>query len=80
VEYQGSILFMVSVFLADVNGFGIVQHGSNSSFVTPQNPVHPGEYLVAYGINLGPVNNTPPTGTAAPSNPPAVSIPVPYAQ
>jgi uncharacterized protein (TIGR03437 family) len=64
-----------SVFFADQNGYAIVQHAMTYSLVTPQNPAHPGEYLVAYGLNLGPVNHAPPSGAPSPSNPPAVSVP-----
>lgn len=75
--YTGlTLLSPLSVFFADVKGFGIVQHASDYSLVTPQNPAHPGEYLVAYGINLGPVSNTPASGTPAPFNPLAISSPV----
>lgn len=58
-----------SVFFADANGYGIVQHASDYSLVTPQNPAHPGEYLIAYGINLGFIKNQPKTGAPAPFDP-----------
>jgi uncharacterized protein (TIGR03437 family) len=74
--YTGSTLSSLSVFFADVNGFGIVQHASDYSLVTPQNPAHAGEYVVAYGINLGPVGNTPASGTPAPFDPLTIAIPV----
>lgn len=61
-----------SVFFADANGYGIVQHASDYSLVTPQNPAHPGEYLIAYGINLGFIKNQPQTGAPAPFDPLAV--------
>jgi uncharacterized protein (TIGR03437 family) len=73
----GSKLFYVSVFSVDGNGYGIVQHASDYSLVTAEAPAHPGEYLIAYGINLGPVSNQPPTGTPSPFNPLAISIPIP---
>jgi uncharacterized protein (TIGR03437 family) len=63
-----------SVFFSDASGYGIVQHASDYSLVTPRNPAHPGEYLIAYGVNLGPVGNTPRSGTPAPSDPLAMSI------
>jgi len=75
--YTGSTFSsLLSVFFADVNGFGIVQHAGDYSLVTPQNPAHAREYLVAYGINLGPVGNTPASGTPAPFNPLAIAMPV----
>lgn len=64
-----------SVFFTGAKGFGVVFHATDFSAVTSQNPAHPGEYLVAYGINLGPVSNTPPSGAPGPSSPPAISIP-----
>ncbi len=63
-----------SVFFADANGNGIIQHASDYSLVTPQNPAHPGEYLLAYGINLGPVKNQPQTDAPAPFDPLAEAV------
>src|ERR1043166_1497794 len=65
-----------SVFFADANGYGIVQHALDYSLVTPLIPAHPGEYLITYAGNLGPVSNQPATGSPAPFNPLAESIPV----
>jgi uncharacterized protein (TIGR03437 family) len=62
------------VFVSDANGYGVVQHASDYSLVTTQNPAHPGEYLIAYSQNLGPVTNQPPTGALAPYDPLAESI------
>ena len=58
-----------SVFFADADGYGVVQHASDYSLVTPQNPARPGEYLIAYGINLGYIRNQPQTGEPAPFDP-----------
>jgi len=58
-----------SVFFSNANGYGIVQHSSDYSPVNEQNPAHAGEYLTAYGINLGPVNNTPASGVPSPLSP-----------
>jgi uncharacterized protein (TIGR03437 family) len=71
----GSTLFNVDVFFVDENGYAIVQH-SDYSLVTADSPAHPGEYLIAYGINLGPVSNQPSSGNPAPLYPLAVAIPV----
>jgi uncharacterized protein (TIGR03437 family) len=71
----GSTLFNLSIFFVDDNGYAIVQH-SDYTLVTADSPAHPGEYLIAYGINLGPVSNQPLSGSPAPFNPLAVSIPV----
>jgi uncharacterized protein (TIGR03437 family) len=65
--------FRWSVFFVDSQGYAIVQHASNYSQVTKQNPAVPGEFLVAYGINLGPVDNAPASGYPAPFNPLASS-------
>lgn len=64
-----------SVFFADTNGYVVAQHVSDYSAVTPQNPAHAGEYIVAYGINLAPVSPTQVTGVPAPAQPPAISFP-----
>jgi uncharacterized protein (TIGR03437 family) len=63
-----------SVFFSDATGRGIVQHSSDYSLVTTENPASPGEYLVAYGINLGPVSNAQKSGVRAPVDPLAVSM------
>jgi uncharacterized protein (TIGR03437 family) len=74
-DFTGLKLFYPSIFFSDTNGYGIFKH-ADYSFVTPQNPAHPGEYIVGYGINLGPASNTPPTGTPALADPVSISIPV----
>lgn len=58
-----------SVFFTDANGYGVLQHASDYSLVTPENPAHRGEYLVAYAINLGFIKNQPQTGAPAPFDP-----------
>jgi uncharacterized protein (TIGR03437 family) len=65
-----------SVFFSDASGYGIVQHASDYSLVTPQNPSHANEYLIAYGVNLAPVSNQPPSGTPTPLSPPSTVIPL----
>ena len=64
---------LLSVFFSDANGYGIVQHASDYSLVTPQNPAHPGETLTAYAENLAPVFNQPATGEPSPLDPLASS-------
>jgi len=54
-----------SVFFADANGYGLIRHASDHLLVETQNPAHPGENLIAYGINLGPVASTPPDGAVS---------------
>jgi uncharacterized protein (TIGR03437 family) len=61
-----------SVLFVDATGHALVQHAADYSPVTPQNPAVRGEYLIAYGINLGPVTIQPQTGYASPANPPSV--------
>jgi uncharacterized protein (TIGR03437 family) len=63
-----------SVWFVDTTGRALVQHADHSA-VTPQNPARPGEYLVAFGINLGPVTNVPATGHPSPTNPPSTFDP-----
>lgn len=63
------------MFFTDTKGNGVFQHAADYSLVTASNPAHAGEYLIAYGINLGPVRNTPSSGAPAPSDPLPASIP-----
>jgi len=53
-------------FFADANGYAIAQHSSDYSLVTPQNPAHAGESIVAYADDFFPVWPSPPTGVLAP--------------
>jgi uncharacterized protein (TIGR03437 family) len=64
-----------SVFFSDANGYGVFQRASDYALVTSLNPAHAGDYVIAYGINLGPVSNTPASGTPSPANPLAYSVP-----
>lgn len=63
-----------SIFLVDADGYAVVQRASDYSLITPLNPAHPGETLVAYAQNLGPVTNRPSTGAPSPLIPLAYSI------
>jgi uncharacterized protein (TIGR03437 family) len=54
------------VFFVNAEGYAIVQHASDYSLVTKQNPAHAGEFLAAYGISLGPVGTPPASGYPAP--------------
>jgi hypothetical protein len=56
-------------FFADVNGYAIAQHASDYSLVTPQNPAHAGEALVAYADDFFPVWPSPPIGFETPNQP-----------
>lgn len=56
-------------FFADVNGYAIAQHTSDYSLVTPQNPAHAGETLVAYSDDFFPVWPSPPIGFQTPGQP-----------
>lgn len=51
------------------DGSGAVQHSSDYSLVTPQNPVVPGEVIIVYVTGLGPVK--PPVATGSPATGPA---------
>lgn len=64
-----------SIFLAGLGGYGVIQHASDNSLVTPQSPAHPGEYLIAYAQNLAPVINPPSSGVPATPAPLPQSIP-----
>lgn len=54
------------VFFVDSAGNVAAQHASDFQPVTRANPARPGEWIVAYGTNLGPVYTPPPTGVPAP--------------
>jgi uncharacterized protein (TIGR03437 family) len=76
-EPVNGYLLQPSVFFADAKGYGFFQRATDYSRVTPDNPVHPGEYVIGYAINLGPVTHTPATGDPAPFDPLAVPTAVP---
>ncbi len=63
-----------SVFFVNPQGYAIIQHISDYSLVTEQNPARPGEYLAAYGISLGPVSNAPASSFPAPVSPLAIAV------
>lgn len=54
------------VFFVDPSGAVVAQHASDYALVTPAHPARPGEWIIAYASNLGPVQNPPPTGVPAP--------------
>jgi hypothetical protein len=56
-------------FFADANGYVIAQHASDYSLVTPQNPAHPGESIVAYADDVFPVWPPPTIGIPTPDQP-----------
>lgn len=61
--------FKWSAFFINAEGYAVVQHASDYSLVTRQNPGRAGEFLTAYGVSLGPVGNPPASGYPAPVNP-----------
>ena len=75
MAYAGGNLSGLSVFFTDSNGNAVASH-SDHSLVTAASPAHPGETITVYGINLGPVSNTPASGAPAPLTPAAVPIAV----
>jgi uncharacterized protein (TIGR03437 family) len=48
-------------------GVAAIQHASDYSLQTLQNPVHPGEAVIAYATGLGPVTTPVPAGSGSPS-------------
>src|SRR5260370_18862769 len=56
-------------FFMDASGYAVVQHAVDFQLVTPDNPARPGEWLVAYASNLGPVTSPQLTGVPAPVDP-----------
>ncbi|MFB3777550.1 MAG: hypothetical protein ACE141_08055 [Bryobacteraceae bacterium] len=55
------------VFFVDTTGYAIAQHASNYRLVSPSNPARPGEWIVVYATNLGPVQEQPIDGHPAPA-------------
>ena len=47
------------VFFIDSSGYAVAQHSSDYRLVTPSDPARPGEWIVVYATNLGPVQNQP---------------------
>jgi uncharacterized protein (TIGR03437 family) len=54
------------VFFANASANAVAQHAADYTAVTADHPVRPGEWIIAYATNLGPVANQPPTGAPAP--------------
>jgi uncharacterized protein (TIGR03437 family) len=78
-EKSQTLIFGTSiwpVFFLDSARFLVARHVVDYSLVTSANPAIPGEWIAAYASNLGPVTNTPPTGTATPLSPLSNLIPV----
>jgi uncharacterized protein (TIGR03437 family) len=86
VQYAGQSAFVVpqeagpGIFTLP-SGAGVIQHASDYSLVTDQNPVKPGETLIIYASGLGAVTTPVPTGSAAtqadpvtPCNVPTISL------
>jgi uncharacterized protein (TIGR03437 family) len=72
-------------FYADAKRNAIAQHASDYSLVTPQNPAHPGETIVAYANDAYGVWPPPPLGYPTPAQPlfeapfeSTPNFPVPY--
>jgi uncharacterized protein (TIGR03437 family) len=68
------------VFFVDSSGYAIAQHASDYRPVTQGDPAKPGEWIIAYAKNLGPVQNQPLDGYPAALNvlAPIVPDPSPY--
>jgi len=68
------------VFFIESSGYVIAQHASDYRRVTQSDPAKPGEWIVVYATNLGPVQNQPADGQPALAGvlAPIVSDPSPY--
>jgi uncharacterized protein (TIGR03437 family) len=53
------------VFFVDSTGYAIAQHAGDYRPVTRSDPARPGEWIVVYATNLGPVQNQPADGYPA---------------
>jgi uncharacterized protein (TIGR03437 family) len=54
-----------AVFFSDSSRNVIAQHANDYRLVTADNPARPGEWIIAYASNLGPVQNQPASGVPA---------------
>ena len=61
-------------FFTDYEGFAIAQHAEDFSPVTQAKPARPGEWIIVYGTNFGPVSNPPYQGILTPSSAPFAEI------
>jgi uncharacterized protein (TIGR03437 family) len=50
------------VFFTDSSGYAIAQHATDYRAVTLSDPAKPGEWVIVYATNLGPVHNQPADG------------------
>jgi uncharacterized protein (TIGR03437 family) len=57
------------VFFTDASGYAVAQHAADYRLVTQSDPARPGEWILVYATNLGPVENQPPDGYPAPAGP-----------
>ena len=53
-------------FFTTADGLAIAMHASSFSLISPSDPEKPGEWIVLYGSNFGPVLGAPATGLPAP--------------
>lgn len=70
LRYQGLSSFGLPLTTAPgiftlPDGSGAIQHATDYSLVTPQNPAEPGEVIIVYVTGLGPVRPAVDTGSAA---------------
>jgi uncharacterized protein (TIGR03437 family) len=65
-------------FFSEANGYAIAQHASDYSPVTPENPAHPGETIIAYANDFITVWPPPPIGIPVPPQPLFQPIPWPW--
>lgn len=78
--YEGGSYEQWGAFFVDRSGYVVAQHAADYQTVTPDHPARPGEWVVIYASNLGPVLNTPPNGVPAsldPLSPLAPNVPWP---
>jgi uncharacterized protein (TIGR03437 family) len=66
-------------FFSDQNGFGVAQHASDYSTVTPENPAHAGEAIIVYANGFFRTWPPPPIGFPTPAQPLFVTT-IPYPQ
>jgi len=69
--------FSPGIFTLDSAEAGAILHASDYVLVSSSAPAHPGEYILIYATGLGSLRTPVPSGTPAPSNPPAETLDTP---
>jgi uncharacterized protein (TIGR03437 family) len=69
--------FSPGIFTVNSAGAGAILHASSYVLVSSSAPAQPGEYILIFATGLGSLRTPVPSGTPAPSNPPAETLDTP---